>query len=136
MDKSKLMEELKVDEGVRRKAYVDTVGKITIGVGRNLTDIGLSDAELGLLLDNDITKVCFELDNTLPWWRQLDDARQNALANMCFNLGLRGLLGFPHFLLALKAGDWETAAAEMLNSRWAKQVGPRATRLAAVVKGA
>lgn len=135
MNVDKLKGNLRRDEGIRGKAYMDTVGKITIGVGRNLTDVGLTDAEIDLLLTNDITRVALELDTNLPWWRQLDDDRQNALANMCFNLGINRLLEFHYFLKALKEERWADAVAELKNSRWAIQVGQRAIRIEAVIQG-
>ena len=64
-----------------------------------------------------------------PWWRSLDDNRQRILANMCFNLGYPRLSGFKRFLAALHTGQWETAAVEMMDSKWATQVGDRAKRL-------
>lgn len=118
------------DEGLRLKPYRDTVGKLTIGVGRNLDDVGISDAEAGHLLGNDISGVLADLDRALPWWRGLSEARQRALANMCFNLGLTRLQGFKKMLAALEAGDWPAAAREALDSKWARQVGARATRIA------
>ncbi len=70
------------------------------------------------------------LDADLPWWRNLDDVRQDVLANMCFNLGIGRLEGFHHTLAAVKAGNWQAAHEGMLASAWARQVGDRAVRLA------
>ena len=64
-----------------------------------------------------------------PWFHRLSEARQRVLVNMCFNLGLSRLMGFKKFLTAVEAGEWETAGVEMLDSKWAEQVGPRSTRL-------
>lgn len=122
--------QLRRDEGVRQFPYVDTVGKTTIGVGRNLTDVGLSGVEIDFLLQNDIDKVTTQLQSRLPYFDALDPMRQAVLQNMCFNLGFAGLEGFPKMLAAFAQGDWDTAADEMLNSLWATQVGARATRLA------
>ena len=131
MDIALLEKELKRDEGEMLFPYVDTVGKTTIGVGRNLTDRGISPEESALLLHNDIQHVIVMLDKSLPWWGGLTDARQRVLANMCFNLGWPRLMLFRRMLAAMQAGDIESAAAEMLDSTWAKQVGTRAHRLAA-----
>lgn len=131
MDIALLEKELKRDEGERLFPYVDTVGKTTIGVGRNLTDKGISPEESALLLHNDIQHAMRMLDASLPWWKNLTDARQRVLANMCFNLGITRLRGFRKTLAAMQSGDVETAAREMLDSTWAKQVGARAHRLAA-----
>jgi lysozyme len=123
-----LIDQLRRDEGVRLKPYADTVGKLTIGVGRNLTDVGISDTEVDLLLSNDIARVLAQL-SPFAWFQGLDEIRKGAIANMCFNLGVGGLLHFPHMLSALEKQDWETAAAEMANSVWAQQVGDRAKRI-------
>jgi len=135
MNIPKLTADLIQDEGRRLKPYRDSVGKLTIGVGRNLDDVGISDTECWTMLTNDIARVSATLDAKLPWWRQLDDDRQNVLANMTFNMGIGGLLGFAHFLVALKAGDYEEASKQMLDSEWARQVGDRAIRLAVVIRG-
>lgn len=125
-----LVKALILDEGARNFPYKDTVGKLTIGVGRNLDDRGLSDREIGVLLENDITIVVDELDRHLPWWREMNDVRQRALANMCFNLGWPKLRGFVNTLAAMQRGDYQVAADGMRASLWARQVGARARRLA------
>lgn len=114
--------------------YLDTVGKWTIGVGRNLTDNGISKQEAMLMLDDDITIACEALDKSLPWWRSMSDARQSALVDMCFNMGINRLLGFAKSLEAMKSGKYADAAAEMLDSAWASQVGVRAKTLATMME--
>lgn len=133
MNRQRLMAQLNVDEGRRPRIYVDTVGKITAGVGRNLTDRAFSDDEIDLMLSNDINLVEKALDHYLPWWRQMTDARQNVLANMCF-MGIGSLLTFKNTLAYMQAGRYDAAAAGMLDSKWAGQVGARATRLAAIMR--
>ncbi|MBU9282345.1 lysozyme [Burkholderia multivorans] len=132
-DRKQLIVELSRDEGRRLKPYVDTVGKTTIGVGRNLTDVGITDAECDLLLSNDIDRTVAWLDRNLPWWRQLDAVRQRVIVNMAFNMG-GSLLTFTNTLAAMKRGDYAAAADGMLASKWATQVGARATRLAAMMR--
>lgn len=134
MDRQKLMAQLIIDEGRRALSYVDTVGKITAGVGRNITDRPFSDDEIDLMLRNDVAGVERDLDKRLPWWRQMTPARQNVLANMCFNLGINRLLGFERTLTHMRAGRYDDAAREMLDSRWARQVGDRAKRLATLMR--
>jgi len=129
MNKLLLEAQLHLHEGSRRFPYRDTVGKLTIGVGRNLDDRGLSDDEISYLLQNDIRLVQEDLDRSLPWWRQMDEVRQRVLADMCFNLGISRLLLFRNTLKAMKEGDYELAASGMRNSLWFKQVGGRAIRL-------
>ena len=80
-------------------------------------------------LNNDIETVCDELNRNMPWWKNLSEERQLVMANMCFNLGVTRLLKFKNFLAAMEKEDWDKAAVEMLDSRWAIQVGPRAIRL-------
>ncbi|MCX8567065.1 MAG: lysozyme [Glomeribacter sp. 1016415] len=124
-----LTAELKRDEGVRLKPYTDTVGKLTIGTGRNLSDMGISAFENDHLLSNDIVRVESELDEHMLWWRSLDPVRQRVLANMCFNLGIGKLLGFKHTLHLIQSSQYTQAADAMLQSKWAMQVNQRAVRL-------
>jgi lysozyme len=134
MDVKALTNELVRDEGMRTKPYLCTAGKLTIGVGRNIEEVGITEDEARYLLENDIRRVEGELDQAFPWWRQLSDRRQRALANMAFNLGLGRLRKFRKCLAALEAGDYDEAAAEALNSAWAAQVGARAQRIAAMIR--
>lgn len=133
MNKQKLKAQLNTDEGRMKRIYVDTVGKVSGGVGRNMTDRDFSEDEIELMLDNDIALVEQALDRNLPWWRDMNDARQNVLANMCF-MGIGSLLGFKNTLAFMKAGRYDAAAAGMLDSKWAKQVGARADRLAKIMR--
>lgn len=125
-----LIEQLIRDEGVSLHPYVDTVGKTTIGIGRNLTDVGITQAEATYLLVNDIQNATDHLGKALPWTSGMDDVRHAVLLNMTFNMGIGRLCGFKKFLAAVQAEDWKTARNEMLDSEWATQVGPRAQRLA------
>lgn len=129
-DTERLAETLMVDEGFNGRPYADTVDKVTIGFGRNLTDNPLTKAEAAMLLGADISRTILDLDRRLPWWRNLDPVRQQVLANMAYNLGISRLCGFARMLAACKAALWHNAADEMRNSKWAKQVGMRAVRLA------
>lgn len=124
-----LCRELERDEGKRNKPYRDTTGHLSIGVGRNLDEVGLSDEEISMLLMNDIAFVLKELDEHLPWWRNMDEVRQRVIANMCFNLGIEGLLEFHNTLASMQAKDYRGAAVGMAKSKWAAQVGDRADRL-------
>ena len=127
-----LREQLVRDEGgYQAFVYNDSVGIPTIGIGRNVshTGPGLTIYEMDLMLNTDISKFTIEVLKALPWSGALDAVRLEVLVNMSFNLGTLGLLKFVKFLSALQKGDHATAAKEMLDSTWAKQVGPRATRL-------
>lgn len=124
-----LTKALERDEGLRLTLYSDSVGVPTIGYGHNLhTPISRPAAQR--ILSDDIDKTIGQLDRRLPWWRKLDEPRQAALANMAFNLGIAGLMGFRHMLSALQANDWGAAHDEALKSEWARQVGDRAARIA------
>lgn len=129
-----LTAELERDEELRLKPYRDSLGNLSIGIGRNLDDEGISRHEALMMLANDIDKRVRLLDEHLPWWRSLDEVRSRVIVNMCFNLGIGGLLGFRRMLAALKAGDYDTAADEMADSKWARQVGDRAVRLVAMMR--
>lgn len=127
-------ERLSQEEGRKNKPYTDTVGKLSIGVGRNLTDVGLSDDEIDYLLANDIKRATVSLNTALPWWTSLDSVRQKVLLDMCFNMGINSLLEFHNTLSFMQAGDYNSAANGMLNSLWAKQVGIRADKLAVMMR--
>lgn len=129
MNLKRLQSQLSIDEGNKAKPYTDTVGKLTIGVGRNLTDRGLSPDEVNYLLNNDIHIATQDAKKLVPAFDKLDDVRQEVLVNMAFNLGLDRLGGFKKFLAAVNAGNFAKASVEMLDSVWAKQVGARAIRL-------
>lgn len=125
-----LVDQLVRDEGMRLHPYTDTRGKMTIGVGRNLTDDGISEPEAEMLLSNDIAIASSRLEEVFPWTNGLDDVRRGALINMTFNMGIGGLAEFRNFLECLKAGDYKLARDQMLDSKWATEVGSRAHRLA------
>jgi lysozyme len=124
---------LKRDEGVRLFPYLDTVGKWTIGCGRNLSDNGISPGEVDYLLGNDIFRTEMEA-KAFHWYGALDDVRQAVVLSMIFNLGLTGFRGFHNTIRAIERGDYATAAANMLVSKWARQVGQRANRLAKMME--
>lgn len=138
MNLQTVREQLIIDEGLRLIPYHDTAvpPKLTIGVGRNLEDVGISKDEALYLLDNDIKRAVQDLDDSpsLKWWRGMTEMRQNVLVNMCFNLGLGGLLKFKKALAAMEGGRYDDAADEMRDSAWAKQVGGRAVRLVSLMR--
>lgn len=159
LNREVLKAELKRDEGfIVSRTYRCTENKLSAGCGRNLDDVGLSAAELDLFgvslahvrkkgltasqaevcLDNDIDRSMADLDRYYPWWRQLDPVRQRVLVNMCFNMGIgtptKGLRSFTGTMPLIKNGEYERAAANMLVSKWARQVKSRATRLAELMR--
>lgn len=123
-----IYEQLRRDEAERTKLYIDSVGKATIGVGFNLTDVGLYPEEIDYILKNRIFKLRAELVE-IPWYNTLEPVLQGVIENMAYNMGTSRLVHFPHFIAAITKGDLPSAAAEMRNSTWATQVGERAVRL-------
>lgn len=147
MDLSILRAQLVRDEGVRLSPYIDTTGHLTIGCGRNLDANPITPAELSvigsdcrsgtirldqamLLLNEDIQRTVSGLSGALPWFSVLDDVRQRVLINMAFNMGIHGLLEFKDMLKSARNGSYYVASRHMLASKWARQVGARAQRLA------
>lgn len=128
-----LAKQLKVDEGLKLYAYPDTLGFLTIGYGRLIDERkngGLSEAEALHLLGNDIEAKRRELTKALPWLPSLNEARQGALLNMAFQLGIGGLLGFQQTLAAIRDEHYSHAANLMLQSKWAQQTPRRAKKMA------
>lgn len=123
-------EQLERDEGYRQFAYKDSVGVLTVGIGRNLEHVGISKEEAIALLRNDVARAIVSLRRAFPWFDSLSQPHQGALVNMTFNMGIDGLSAFRLMLQAIERGDYDSAAKEMLDSKWAKQVGLRAERLA------
>lgn len=121
--------QLRIDEGVIPKPYTDTEGVLTIGIGRNLQDKGLRPDEMALMLENDIADAERDARVLFPSFDSLSINRRAVLVNMAFNLGRDRLAGFKNFRAAVEAGDYKRAADEMLDSKWARQVGLRAMRL-------
>lgn len=120
-------------EGIRLKPYTDTVGKLTIGVGRNLADVGISRAEAMSLLDRDLSMAISDLED-LPGFAEASPIRQRVLVDMRFNLGPTRLRTFTRTLAAFALGDYKATAAGMRNSKWARQTGRRVRRLAIMME--
>lgn len=128
----KLKKQLDIHEGKKKFPYVDTVGKTSIGVGRNLTDVGVSEVTIQQMLDEDIDRTLALLD-TVSWFKALDSVRQQAIANMTFNL-MRKIFDFKKMIAAIEAKDWNRAADELLDSTFEAQTGQRAKDLAQMIR--
>jgi len=124
---------LVLHEGYRKFPYPDTEGNITIGIGYNLTDRGLPDAWINQQYEEDVNYFCSRLNEDYPWFKHLTPARQMVLINMCF-MGYKKIAGFKQMIKALEKGDYKTAAVEMLDSQWAREVKGRATMLADMMR--
>ena len=130
---SNIVRQLNGDEGRKPCVYQDHLGYWTIGVGR-LVDprkpgAGLRPKEMDYLLANDVEDRVQQLTARLPWFVDLDEARQGVLLNMSFQLGVDGLLGFKNTLELVRQGKYTEAAAAMLQSKWATQTPERAKRM-------
>lgn len=133
MTQSNITRLLRGDEGEVLHAYQDHLGFWTIGVGILIDKRkggGITPEESAYLLSNRIMGKSIELDNRLPWWSKLDDARRGVLLSMAFQMGVDGLLGFKNTLTMVERGDYAGAAIGMLNSLWAKQTPERSARMA------
>ena len=145
IDMEEIINRLILHEGLELKPYKCTAGFLSIGVGRNLITNPLTAQEKKVvgnlshgityemaiyLLRHDIKRVLEECRSCFAFWKHLDAERKYALLDMCFNLGLRRLMGFRKMLDALEIGDYRGAAKECLNSKYAKDVGKRAERIA------
>lgn len=132
----RLRTQITLEEADKKFAYDDAtgappklVGKLTIGRGWNLTDRGIPQQVSDLLYEIAMSEVINELDAKLPWWTTLDEVRQRVLADMCYNLGIGGLLGFRKFLASTMHLKFVEAAAEGRGSAWFTQVKGRGVRL-------
>ena len=130
----KIRKQLEFHEGRRLKPYRCTSGKITIGVGRNLQDRGISDYECDVMLDRDIDETISACKLSFPWFESLSQARQAVVVDMVFNLGVIGFQAFKRTIAYIEAGQYRAASREMLRSRWADQVGDRAVRLSIMLR--
>jgi lysozyme len=129
--------QLRRDEGEVLHVYQDTEGFWTIGVGVLVDERkggGITKEESAYLFRNRFNKVIDALQSAFPWFGTLSEARRGVLINMTYQMGLGGVKGFPKFLQYLQQGNYEKAAAEMLDSKWAKQTPERAKRLSEQMK--
>jgi len=121
-------------EGLKLEPYRCTSNKLTIGVGRNLEDCGISEDEARYLLKNDIQNFHEELTERFYFYKYLEGARKDALLNLAFNMGVPRLATFVKALDFMSQRKYTEAADEFLRSRWADQVGNRATEIAAMIR--
>ncbi len=131
---NQVIEQLKRHEGMELKPYKCTSDKLTIGIGRNLEDVGISEQEAEMLLLNDIERAGRLLKDKFPWTMELDEVRFAALINFTFNVGIGTVSKFVNAMALLKAGNYGMAADEFLQSRWASQVGHRALEVSEQIR--
>lgn len=124
---------LKLHEGLRLDMYTCTAGKLTIGYGLNL-EAGITEEEASLLLEMRLKDIELDLACEFDHWFTLSEVRQAVLMDMGYNLGIAGLKGFKNMIEAVNDGDFNRAADEMLDSKYAKDVGYRAARLSYMMR--
>ena len=121
---------LERDEGFRAKPYLDTEGHWTVGFGWNMEAVPLDIDIARMILQREVERHTAALRRDFSWFDGLSECRQAVLINMAYNLGLDGLKKFQKMLTAVAGGYYKEAAKEMLDSKWSRQVGQRAVRLA------
>lgn len=126
-DMTKVLLRIQAHEGFRPHPYKDSVGKLTIGHGRNLTDVGISVAEALDLLRHDVADAIAELEK-YTWYAGLNPARQGALIDMMVNMGSERFREFTLMINDLSVGNFHAAAAEMRKSKWYHEVGARSVK--------
>ncbi|HXQ41753.1 MAG TPA: glycoside hydrolase family protein [Candidatus Udaeobacter sp.] len=133
-DLARLLADLKRDEGLRLKPYRDSVGKLTIGYGRNLDSVGISEEEASTMLASDVARATLDVEGQLPWAATLDPVRQRVLVEMAFNMGIEGLLTFQNTLSAIREARWADASDGLLASLADHQEPARVGRWATAIK--
>ena len=135
INEERLLQQLMVHEGLKLQPYYCTSNKLTIGVGRNLDDVGISAEEAEFMLMNDVNRVIDQCESAFKWFSEAPDEVQEAVVNLVFNMGLRAFQGFKMTIGHLQDRNYELAGAELLNSRYAEQVGQRSIDVANQIAG-
>lgn len=130
INNQRLTDQLIIHEGLKLKPYRCTSNKLTIGVGRNIEDVGITEAEARYLLQNDIARVAGECTRVFEWFLEAPEMVKEAVINLVFNMGLSKFLQFKKTIAHLENQEYSLAGAELLNSRYAEQVGNRAIEVA------
>ena len=135
MNREKLLDMITLHEGLELKPYKCTSDKLTIGIGRNIEDIGITEDEARYLLQNDLDRILKEVEHW-AFLEKLDEVRQSVILDMVFNMGVSTFNAntWVKTFAAIQDNNWEKAANEMLDSKWAKQVGQRAIRLSQMMR--
>ena len=139
MNIEELRDQLKIDEGVKYEIYNDHLGYATFGIGHLIVEgdeehgkpvgTAVSEERVNAIFEEDVQKYISESKKVFPNLDDLPETAQQVIVNMCFNMGAPRLSQFKKFIAGVNKGDWPTAAIEMMDSRWANQVGDSATRL-------
>jgi len=130
-----LKKRIKKHEGLRLKVYKDSVGVSTIGYGRNLESRGITEEEAEFLFQNDFILAKTNYEKLSRFVKDVcNDARKGVLIEMIFQLGYGGVFNFKRMLAAIEEEEFDTAADEMLDSKWAKQTPQRANFLSRIMR--
>jgi len=139
MNIDRLADILIEEEGYRAHAYTCTSGAVTVAVGRNIDaehgGLGISESEARFLLANDIDRCIDECERAFDWFEYLDDSRQAVIVHLAFWIGLPRLMKFKKMIAAIEEENFQTAALELLDSKLARDIPGRATRLADELRG-
>ena len=136
MNNERLRETIIRHEGIRLDMYQDTLGIYTVGVGHNIQEKGISQAVMELMLEEDVAEAVSELKRSVSFFSKMPEQVQEALVNLAFNMGIPRLMQFKKTLAYLRDGNFEAAADELLDSRYAEQVGRRADEVADMIRTA
>tara|TARA_R110000824_G_scaffold322611_1_gene509572 strand:+ start:765 stop:1181 length:417 start_codon:yes stop_codon:yes gene_type:complete len=126
----RLKKQLVIDEGLELKPYHCSADKLTIGVGRNIQEVGITKDEALYLLGNDIARCAGECTREFPWFAELTQLRKEAVINLVFNMGMNTFKKFKKTIAFIESGEYERAGTELLDSNYARQVGQRSQRVA------
>lgn len=135
INKNRLSKQLIAHEGLKLKPYKCTANKLTIGVGRNLDDVGITEEEALYLLEADIQVVINQCTVAFAWFVDLDELRKEAVINLVFNMGLTKFKQFKKTIAYIEQGKFDLAGAELLDSNYARQVGQRSIDVANQLAG-
>ena len=136
MNNERLRETIIRHEGIRLDMYQDTLGIWTVGVGHNIQEKGISQAVMELMLEEGLAEAVSELKRSVSFFSKMPEQVQEALVNLAFNMGIPRLMQFKKTLAYLRDGNFEAAADELLDSRYAEQVGRRADEVADMIRTA
>jgi len=134
MQIERLKDQLKIHEGVVLKPYKCSANKLTLGIGRNIEDNGISMEEAESMLANDIDDCIVDLKRNIGFFDDLPETIQEVMVNLCFNIGINKLLNFKKTIGLLRDSKYLEAANEILDSKWSKQVGQRSHDLADMIR--
>ena len=129
-----LLDNIKESEGFRSTVYKCTAGHDTIGYGFAIKDLHLTKDDCDMILERKIADLKIRVNNKFPFLADLPEAVQDVVIECCYQLGVSGFSNFKKTIEYLMQKDFENAAIEMLDSRWAKQTPNRAKKLSDIVK--